>query len=486
MKQVYLLTWLAFSLVTAGRSYAQQSTPSAFTLDQCIEYALQNSINVQNATLDQRIAAAKVKETIGLGLPQISADVSVVHNQKLQRFFSSYSTAQGFAGKDANGNPNLDIPGLNPNDILASQNFFQLKSSGNASLSINQLIFNGSYLVGLQAASAYRDLALKTSNQTKEQIVQQVTKAYYGVLINKERIELFANNIARVDSLLRNTKALNQNGFAEGIDVDRIQVTLNNLKAESDKFKKLNELGLELLKFQMNYPLNEPIQVIGNIQDAKVNADLKSYEQDWNYKNRPDYLVLEVNRRLQELNIKNQYAAAVPSINAFANLGYSTQSRDVSGIFKTSTNLDDNGAVGPDKWYNFSQFGVRMDIPIFSGLQRHHKLQQEKLTLLKVENGFRNLKQGIDLETKQASINFENAITSLTAQKENMNLASNIARITKIKYEQGVGSNLEVVDAENSLRQAQTNYYSALFDAMIAKVDLDKAYGKLIPLTSQK
>jgi outer membrane protein TolC len=118
---------------------------------------------------------------------------------------------------------------------------------------------------------------------------------------------------------------------------------------------------------------------------------------------------------------------------------------------------------------------------IFTGFQRQFKIQQEKLTLQKIDNGFKSLKQGIDLQTKQASISFENAITSLNSQSENMELASNIARITKIKYEQGVGSNLEVVDAENSLRQAQTNYYSALFDAMVAKVDLDKAFGKLLP-----
>ena len=117
---------------------------------------------------------------------------------------------------------------------------------------------------------------------------------------------------------------------------------------------------------------------------------------------------------------------------------------------------------------------------IFTGFQRQYKIQQEKLTLQKVENGFRTLKESINLETKQASINFENAITSLTSQKENMELANKVARVTKIKYEQGVGSNIEVVDAENSLRTAQTNYYNALFDAMIAKVDIDKAYGKIL------
>ena len=123
--------------------------------------------------------------------------------------------------------------------------------------------------------------------------------------------------------------------------------------------------------------------------------------------------------------------------------------------------------------------GVKLNVPLFSGLQRHYQIQQAKLDMMKIENGFSSMKSGIDLEIRQASISYRNALKSLEAQKENMELASNIARVTKIKYEQGVGSNLEVVDAESSLKEAQINYYDALYEALIAKVDLDKAYGKL-------
>jgi outer membrane protein TolC len=231
----------------------------------------------------------------------------------------------------------------------------------------------------------------------------------------------------------------------------------------------------------MNYPIDKPIDIIGKIEEVKIDSDLVNYRDGWDYKQRPDYKILEANQRLQQLNIKNQYAGALPTISGFANLGYFTQSNGIGGIFTTNTNVKDNGSIGPDKWYGYSLFGVTLSMNIFTGFQRQFKIQQEKLTLQKIDNGFKSLKQGIDLQTKQASISFENAITSLNSQSENMELASNIARITKIKYEQGVGSNLEVVDAENSLRQAQTNYYSALFDAMVAKVDLDKAFGKLLP-----
>ena len=207
--------------------------------------------------------------------------------------------------------------------------FRSLKSTGEAGLSVNQLIFYGSYLVGLQAVHALKELSYKNTAMTREQIIQNVTKAYYGVLINKERIGLFNTNIGRVDSLFRNTRALHQNGFAESIDVDRIQVTLNNLRVERDKFANLNELGLQLLKFQMNYPMDEPIEVLGNIEDVEVVSDLNQYKENWDYKQRPDFQVLETNYKLQSLNVKNQYATAMPKLSAFANVGYSTQSPDV-------------------------------------------------------------------------------------------------------------------------------------------------------------
>ncbi len=476
MSQFYKLSIFLAALLVAGVGHAQQEPTTSFTLEQCIDYALKNSINAQNAIIDQQIAAAKVKETVGLGLPQISGSASVQHNEQLRRFFGRYTTT-GFSFFPV-------TPGANEGDVLAQQNFFQLKSSGDVGLNVDQLIFSGSYFVGLQASKAYKDLSIKNANQTKEQVVQQVTKAYYNVLINDEREALFANNIARLDSLLRSTKALNKNGFAEDIDVDRIQVTYNNISAERQKFINLKKLGVELLKFQMSYPIDQPLELVGKIEDVQVNSDVNSYQQNWDYKTRIDYQILETNQKLQKLNIKNQYAGALPRISASANLGYFTQSTDIGGLFKTNANISDNENIGPDKWYGYSSFGLTMSMNIFTGFQRQYKIQQEKLTLRKVENGFNTLKQSINLETKQASINFENAITSLKSQKENMDLASKVARVTKVKYEQGVGSNIEVIDAENSLRQAQTNYYSALFDAMVAKVDIDKAYGKLVP--SQK
>jgi outer membrane protein len=479
MKRFFTLT-IGICLAASRLLFAQETPSASMTLDQCIEYAVQHAVSAQNAELDQQVAAAKVKETFGLGLPQISASASVVNNPRLPRFFTTYldsahSTGPSFIPAEA-----AKQLGIKNGDVVAAKNFFQLQSSGTASVTANQLIFNGSYFVGLKASKTFKELAQRAANQTREQIIVLVTKAYYGVIINKERETLFTDNISRVDSLLKSTTALNANGFAESIDVDRIQVTLNNLIVERDNFTNLSELSLELLKFQMNYPMEQTLMIIGDIRSFQVDNPIEAYKQNWDFKSRPDYQTLETNRMLQELTIKNKYATGMPTLSAFGTVGYSTQSPTVGGVFKTNTKIADQYGVGPDKWYNYSQVGVNLNVPIFSGGQRHYQIQQEKLTLLKIQNNYKGIKNSIDLEVKQATVNFDNSLKSLNAQKANMELAGKVARVTKIKYEQGVGSNIEVVDAENSLRQSQTNYYNALYNVMVAKVDIDKAFGKIL------
>lgn len=191
--------------------------------------------------------------------------------------------------------------------------------------------------------------------------------------------------------------------------------------------------------------------------------------------------MLDVQRRLQELDIKNKFSASLPSLSAFFNFGYSTQSPDIGGLFKTESSVASTALYGPDKWYNHSNFGITLNVPIFSGLQRNYRMQQARLSLLKIENSYSSLKQSIDLSIQQNTTTFKNSLETLRSQEENMELAEKVARVTKIKYEQGVGSSIEVTDAESSLREAQVNYYNALYDAILAKIDLDKAYAKIDP-----
>ncbi|HKZ38803.1 MAG TPA: TolC family protein [Chryseolinea sp.] len=457
-------------------SGAQTPASTSFTLDQCIRYALENTIEVKNARIDAQISEAKVRETTGLGLPQVDASIALQHNPKLPRFYQRYDAEQpGFFDLST-------IPGIQSGDVVAFPNVFQLPSNGTAGLTINQLLFSSSYLVGLKAAGTYKELAYKTEQQTQTEIVEKVMKAYYAVIVNDERISLLDNNIARIDTLLATTTALNKNGFAEEIEVDRIQVQFNNLKTERLKTLNLQNLSLSLLKFQMNYPMEKPLEIEGDLTELKVDDKVfEEYQQGWDYNNRIEYKVLLTQRRLLELDIKNKFAASIPSLKGFYNYGYSTQSPDIAGLFKTESAVPSTDQFGPDKWYSYSSFGITLDIPLFSGLQRSNQVQQARLELLKTQNSFNSLKQNIDLSIQQNTLTYQNSLETLKSQEGNIKLAEKIARVTKIKYEQGVGSNIEVIDAENALREAQVNYYNALYDALISKVDLDKAFAKLDP-----
>lgn len=444
----------------------------AFSVEDCVNYALENATSLKNATLDEKIAEARIKETIGIGLPQISGSIAAQHNPTLPRFFAEYNPASSI-GLTPNQAQQL---GVSQGDVYAARNFFQLQSGGDASLSINQLIFNGSYIVGLQASKAYKELSVNQKAETVGRVKADVAKAYFNVLINRDRLALFTVNLARLDTLYRNTIQLNKNGFAEDIEVDRLKVSLNNLKSEQSNFENLNLLSIRLLKFQMSYPLNEPLELSGTIEDV-LSLPLGEEMNDINYQNRSDYRVLMSNKQLQELNIKNKYAEALPTIGAFANLGYSTQSPTFSGVFSTNSDFNEQQGVGPDSWYNYSQVGLSLNWNMFTGLQRNYQIQQQKIELEKINNSVDQFESLIEVEVIETSLTLKNALSRLEVQKENSELAEKIYRITQLKYEEGVGSNLEVVEADNALKEAQTNYYNALFEAVVAKIDLNLALG---------
>lgn len=464
-------------LMTATWLRAQESSGGQqFTLEQCMEYAHEHAFDIQNSRLDEASAQAKVKETVGIGLPQVTGSVSAQKSPTLQRFFGTSpapgvdSTGFGLTPRDA------DRIGASEGDVYAAQNFFQLQAAGDANISINQLIFNGSYIVGLQASQAYKDLATKQRLYVEGERKAAVAKAYFNVLINKDRLELYASNLERLKEVYDNTVALNKNGFAESIEVDRLKVALNNAQSEIANLEALSDLSLSLLKFQMNFPQNEDLELLGSINDVKERA-IASYATEIEFSERRDYEVLIANKHLQELNIKNKYAEALPYISAFATFGQSTQSATFTGLFKTESGFSDNGYIGPDKWYGYSTVGLRLGWNIFTGLQRTYQIQQEKIELQKIENNIDAMQAQIQIEVQDSESSLSNSLRRLAVQEENLKLAERIFDISQKKYEEGVGSNLEVVDANNSLKEAQTNYYNTLFEAIIARIDLSRALG---------
>jgi outer membrane protein TolC len=417
-----------------------------YSLQQCVDYALQHNVAVQNVILDQTAASEKVKETDGIGLPQINSTAQIQHFVEI---------------------PTTVIPGGGLfGGMPGTYQKIQLGTSDNASLGFTatQLLFNGSYFVGLKAAKTYEELAQKNVDRTKTETSAEVTKAYYTVLVNNEKKKLLDANLERVKKLVDDTKAFNQNGFVEKIDVDRITVTYNNLKTEVENINRLLDLSIVLLKYQMGMDQSAKLTLTDKIDNINFQMEVPA-SGTFAYKNRIEYQLYDIDLTGKRLLLKSDRMGYLPSIALFGNMSTNCY-RSKFDFFAAHT-----------PWYPIGIVGLQVNIPIFDGLQRHYRIQQDEIGVLKAQNNLVFIEQTIDMQQAVAKANLQNSSASLQSQKDNMALAQDVFESAQKKYDQGVGSNLEVVNAQTALKEAQTNYFNALYDALIAKVDYDKSVG---------
>ncbi len=428
------------------------------TLEACIVYALENNKEMRITRLQEAIAETQVGETRSIGLPQASIRSGINYNYEVQKAF----LPNIFFGPDTTSNEPFDPEGFTP--VQFSPNF-----DGNASFSVSQLIFDGSYFVGLQAAKTLRELRKKESNQTEIQTVEAVTKAYYTVLINQERSQLVDANIQQLEELLADTRALNENGLAEGIDVDRVQVNLNNTKTEKNKIARGLNYAFDLLKFQMGLPLSENISLSGDVKDLSLNVvDYSAQIQQFNYEQRVDYRILNTNKELTELDLKNNKATHLPKLSANFSYGYNTGVNEFSELWDFNNN-----------WLSFGAVGVSLQWNLFTGLRRSNLMERNRIQIEQIEIQKEALESSIDLEIRQLQDNLRSAKENLEVQDDNRKLANKVFDQSQIKYNNGVGSSNELIDAETARKTAETNYYNALYDAVITQIELEKALGTL-------
>ncbi|WP_304067162.1 TolC family protein [Pedobacter glucosidilyticus] len=436
------------SLISSSVLLAQTDTVTthSFTLEECIQYAYKHQTDVLNADIDQKIADAKVKETIGIGLPQISGNATF---QDFLKIPTSLIPSEIFGGT--------------PGTFTPVQ--FGVKYQSSTGIDVSQLLFDGSYIVGLQASKTFKELSQRAFTRTKIETNVAVRKAYYMVLVNNEQLDLLNANISQLEEQLKQTKALNENGFAEKIDVDRLNVLYNNLITERENIKRLLALGNQMLKFQIGMPVEHTLIVEGKIADVNL-ADTEEVVLDTTaYKSRIEYSLSQTQIKLNELDLKRYKSQYLPSLAAFGSGAYQFQSNNFSQLY--------------DNRFPTVVVGLQLNVPIFSGFQKANRVAQAKLALQKSNNDLFQVKNYINLEIKSSATNFRNSIASLNNQRANLNLANEILRVSKIKYEQGVGSSIEVTQAQTSLKEAENNYINALYDALVNKVNLDKASGKI-------
>jgi outer membrane protein len=440
-------TALLFTLsVMMYNAKAQEKQTNAFSLQQSIEYAYKNSPNYLNAQTDVLMAKYRRKEVFGIALPQISTSVD----------FKDF----------------IEIPtSLLPGQIFGAPagTFipvrFGTKYQATAGASASMLVFSADYLVGLKATKELISLMNINVTRNKVETVSQVSKAYYGVLVNKERIKLLEANIVKLEKLLNDTKAFNTQGFVEQIDVDRIEVAFNNLKTEKQKIERLISLSENLLKFQMGYSGSDNLTLTDSLT-VTDNSEISISKIDPS--KRSEYQLLEAQQKLNKLNVKRFQFGYMPTLVAYGSFNYSGQ-RNEFDFFDRKKD-----------WFPTALVGGTLSLNLFDGLQRHYKIQQAKLDYKKGENNLKNLQLAIELEGASTVVNYNNAISSLQVQKRNMDLSKNIYSVSQKKYEQGVGSNLEVINAQQSLRESEANYFNAVYDLLVYKIDYLKATGTLV------
>ena len=441
--KLYIALLLLFSVSSTG-AQQRDSLQYTFTLEEAIQYALQHQLSVVNAKIDEEIAGNTVKQTIGIGLPKVSSSFD----------FSDYlKVPTSLLPGEIFGQPGTQIPVQ-----------FGVKYQSSAGIRLDQLLFDGSYIVGLQASKTYKELSSRNSQRSRIETAVAVTKAYYSVLVTREQFSLIDANLGQLTKSLNDTEALFKNGFVEKIDVDRLRVLKNNLETERENVTRLLALNLEMLKFQMGMPINGQLVLEDSIAD--VQAQPSSLVADTTaYRSRIEYSLLETQKKLNQLDLKRYKSQFLPTLSGFASASKSFQSNDFSELYKSS--------------FPTSVIGLSLSWNIISGGQRIYQIKNAQLAIRKTENDLMNLQNAINLEISQTQKTYTNSFQSLENQKRNLELAQEILRVSRIKYEQGVGSSLEVTSAETSLKEAQNNYITALYDLLINKVELDRSLGKI-------
>ncbi|MEQ9426038.1 MAG: TolC family protein [Cyclobacteriaceae bacterium] len=425
----------------------------SFSLEEAIAYALENNVDVKNAELENESSDYQVKEFLAIGMPQISAGVNVSTNVVL---------------------PKTPVPGEFFGGEPGSFQFvaFSPKHQGSLNVTLDQLIFDASYFIGLNAARTIKELTYKQYGLSKVQMTENVTKAYYTALVQDERLELFERQLGTLDTLLLETTLMLENGFAEKIDENRVRVQYNNIKTDRDRFERVAALSLDLLKFQLGIPVSTDIELTDNLDDIQLLETVPTLG-DFNYNNRMEYSILNTNYELQQINVRNIRSGYYPNLKGFATLGGNSGSPNFGDV----ASFDFSGS--DRSWFENVTVGLSLNIPIFDSFQKYNQIQQVKVDLKQIENNKIQTQNVIDMEISSATADLLSATENLETQQINLELAREIYDVSKIKFQQGVGSNIEVTNATTTLKEAEINYYNALYDALIAKVDLQKALGIL-------
>lgn len=455
------ITIICFCINTQS-SFGQATS---FSLDEAIAYAIRHSDQTKIDSLNLIDAEESIREFKSIGLPKLNANFgynyNLIRTQQAIRDFISPAVYNVLFFEQL----------LEQRDLGEPESFevtFQTRHFLNLGLEASALIFDGSYLVGLEAAKVFRDLSTKNTDLTQQEIRNNVTKAYINRIIFDENIKTIDKNIKNLNDITSETKALYQEGFVEQLDVDRLELSIKNLEFEKTRLTQTAELSNNLLKFQMNYPLDADLRLTQGLDELL--EVLKVYEadllQDIDYNKRAEYAQLNTAKTLNELDLKRIKKSKLPSVRASAALNGSIQRDDLFN--------GDESNILPGSF-----IGLGVSLPIYDGNENSAQQQRRKLAVQKSGIEIEKFEKAVDIQVKNARIAYLNALQAIDNIKSSLELSEKIYDKAVIKYREGVGSSLEVNQAEQSLFQLQSQYTNAIYDLVISKADIDIALGKL-------
>ncbi len=436
---------IAAAFVISGFLQAQQS----FTVEQSLDYAINNNVSVKKARIDQIKASQKVKETTGIGLPQISAQGTYNYYLKIP--------VQLLPAEIVGGAPGTYIPVQ-----------FGLKQTASAGVTLKQLLFNGSYLVGLQSAKAYRETSALAEEKTEISIKEAIMMAYAAVISTDENIKTLEENMKVAEKTLDDTKATYKVGLTEEQNVEQLEFSYKNLQTNKENLKRTRTKLLMALKYLMGYPLEQEMELSTTLDEmVQKNQVLVDQNANVDITNHIDMRLKNNALKVSELQLKYQKSLSLPSLSGFASTNYNGNSNSFTFFDRDQ------------QWFNTSIVGLQLDIPIFSGLQRHWQTQQAKLDVTKAQLDKEDTERSLKKDYVEKSVDYNNAFESYKTAQEQIKLSSSIYRKEQIKFKEGLGSSFDLQNSETQLYNSQSQLYQSAINLIQAKVALDKAKGEL-------
>lgn len=423
-------------------------TDNSFTLKQSLDYALKNSIDIQKSILDKKQADHLVSEVRGTGLPQVNA------NGQFQNF------------------PNLPTQ-LLPGEIVGQPGTqipvqFGTKFNATGTIEASQLLYNQQFFTGLQAANASEQLYELLKIQTEEDVIYQVSTAYYQVLEIQASINALQANVDRLNEVEKIMKVQQENDLITKTDYNRLKVNRINIETNLQTLKTAEEQSKNYLKLLMGMSMEQNISLIKGEDIEEINLSTLQYEKEIPI----EIQLLDKQYELNVLNKKSLQAGNYPSLAAFGQQSWNAQ-RNEFNFFDDS-----------QSWFQQTVIGVQLNVPLFSGLQRHHQVQQAKIDIEKTQLDLLYAERGKSMEYQNAREQLLNSMKSVEAQRENKDLAQEVYDQTQELYAEQVGSLTDLLDAETSWRESQINYIREILKFKKAELDLLRAQGQLRQLSN--